>query len=176
MASTAPAAETGSQLYFECVEWLNREAEMLDDNQIREWFDELVDVEIDYRVPIRVTRSRSEGAGFSEDGWHVLDDWGSLEARVMRLETEYAWAEDPPSRARRFVSNVRVRRAEDDDTVEIRSNLMIYRGRYDQPDFNLIVGERHDVLARVEGRWKLRKRLVLLDHSTLGTHNLALFL
>ena len=53
---------------------------------------------------------------------------------------------------------------------------MIYRGRYDQPDFNLIVGERHDTLVRVEGAWRLRKRLVLLDHTTLGTHNLALFL
>lgn len=176
MASTAPAAETGSQLYFECVEWLNHEAEILDGNQIREWFDELVDEEIDYRVPIRVTRSRSEGAGFSEDGWHMLEDRGSLEARVMRLETEYAWAEDPPSRARRFVSNVRVARGESEETVDVRSNLMIYRGRYDQPEFNLIVGERQDRLVRVDGRWKLRKRLVLLDHATLGTHNLALFL
>ena len=176
MASKASASETGSQLYFECVEWLNHEAEILDDNHVREWFDELIDAEIDYRVPIRVTRSRSEGAGFSEDGWHMLDDWGSLEARVMRLETEYAWAEDPPSRARRFVSNVRVSHGETDDTAGMRSNLMIYRGRYDQPDFNLIVGERHDTLVRVEGAWKLRKRLVLLDHATLGTHNLALFL
>jgi 3-phenylpropionate/cinnamic acid dioxygenase small subunit len=176
VGSTLSSTETGSQTYFECVDFLNAEAELLDDNRIREWFDELIDPEIDYRVPIRVTRSRAEGPGYSFQGWHMFEDHGSLEARVRRLETEYAWAEDPPSRTRRFVTNIRVDPGEASDEIKVKSNLLIYRGRYDSPSFNLIAGERHDVLRRTDIRLKLLKRLVLLDQTTLGTHNLAIFL
>lgn len=176
MSAALSRFTTGSPAYFECIDFLNREAELLDGNRIREWFDQLVDAEIDYRVPIRVTRSRAEGPGFSSEGWHMVDDHGSLETRVLRLETEYAWAEDPPSRTRRYVTNVRIGPAEHSDDIAVTSNLLIYRGRYDSPSFNLIAGERHDNLRRVDDSLRLRKRLVLLDHATLPTHNLAIFL
>ena len=77
----------------------------------------------------------------------MFEDHGSLEARVARLETEYAWAEDPPSRTRRLVSNIRVEAGEAEGTLRAKSNLLIYRGRYDSPSYNLIAGERQDVLA-----------------------------
>jgi 3-phenylpropionate/cinnamic acid dioxygenase small subunit len=175
VASIVTASETGSPTYFEVVDFLNREAELLDDNKIREWFG-LLDQEIDYKVPIRVTRERAAGPGFSFEGWHMYEDYGSLEARVLRLETEYAWAEDPPSRTRRLVSNIRVDPGEAGHEIKVKSNFLIYRGRYDSPSFNLIAGERHDVLRRTNAELKLLKRLVLLDHATLATHNLALFL
>jgi 3-phenylpropionate/cinnamic acid dioxygenase small subunit len=175
MASTVTSGGVGSQTYFEVLDFLNTEAELLDDNKIREWF-ALLDPEIDYKVPIRVTRERAAGAGFSFEGWHMYEDYGSLEARVARLETEYAWAEDPPSRTRRLVSNIRLEPAGADNEINVKSNFLIYRGRYDSPSFNLIAGERHDSLRRVNRELKLLKRLVLLDHATLGTHNLAIFL
>jgi 3-phenylpropionate/cinnamic acid dioxygenase small subunit len=167
-------SRTESEAYFQCLGFLNREAQMLDDNQIRMWFRDMIDPEIDYRVPIRVTRSRTEGAGFSFAGWHMLDDYSSLEARVARLETEYAWAEDPPSRTRRLVTNVRVVSGESVD--EVTSNLLVYRSRYDAATFNLLVGERHDKLRRTDDGHRLLKRMVLLDQTTVGTHNLAIFL
>jgi 3-phenylpropionate/cinnamic acid dioxygenase small subunit len=175
VTATVGSGEAGSQTYFAAVEFLNREAELLDDNRIRDWF-ELLDPEVDYRVPIRVTRERAAGPGFSDEGWHMFEDHGSLEARVARLETEYAWAEDPPSRTRRLVTNVRVEAGESESEIRVKSNFLIYRGRYDSPKFNLIAGERHDVLRRAGGDLRLLKRLVLLDHTTLGTHNLAIFL
>ena len=92
--------------HHEIEQFLFHEAECLDDNRIREWF-ELLTEDIDYKCPIRVTRERAAGPGFSEEGMHFDEDWGMLEVRVERLETEYAWAEDPPSRTRRLVSNVR---------------------------------------------------------------------
>src|SRR5581483_4503763 len=116
---------------------------------------------IDYRVPVRVTRERARGSGFSETAWHMLEDFDSLETRVDRLDSEYAWAEDPPSRMRRFVSNVRIDE-ETDGEIRLRSNLMIYRGRYDSPTFDLICGERQDTLVRANGGLRLRRRLVLL--------------
>ncbi|HKP17348.1 MAG TPA: aromatic-ring-hydroxylating dioxygenase subunit beta [Gaiellaceae bacterium] len=174
-AFVTSAAEADIETYFTALQWLHHEAELLDDNRITEWF-ELIDQDIDYRVPIRVTRERAAGPGFSTDGWHMFEDYGSLAARVARLETEYAWAEDPPSRTRRLVTNVRAARHGDGSLIEVKSNLLIYRGRYDAPEFNLIAGERHDTLRRSDDRIRLLKRMVLLDQATVATHNLAIFL
>lgn len=71
---------------------------------------------------------------------------------------------------------MRVEAGESEGEIRVKSNFLIYRGRYDSPSFNLIAGERHDVLRRVGGDLRLLKRLILLDHATLGTHNLAIFL
>jgi 3-phenylpropionate/cinnamic acid dioxygenase small subunit len=154
---------------------LNHEAELLDDNRLDEWL-ELLDPEIDYSIPIRLTTGRKNGAGFSDEGYHMLEDYPSLATRVKRLESDFAWAEDPPSRARRFVSNVRVTTsAENTQALSVRSNLLIYRGRLDTVEFELISGERQDVLVPVDDGLKLRRRVVLFDHSTLPAKNLALF-
>jgi 3-phenylpropionate/cinnamic acid dioxygenase small subunit len=105
----------------------------------------------------------------------MLEDHASLEVRVDRLDSEYAWAEDPPSRMRRLVTNVRLGEVTD-DAVEVRSNFLYFRGaRYDAPGHDLLVGERQDVLRRAADGMKLMRRLVLLDHTTLGTPNLAFF-
>lgn len=159
----------------EVTDALLQEAELLDDNRVREWFDAFVHEDIDYEVPVRVTRERSGGPGFAEGSWHMKETWGTLATRVARLDSEYAWAEDPPSRTRRFVTNIRVEPGGSDDEVTVRSNLLIYRGRYDTTDHQLLSGERRDRFRRTDGSWKLVKRLVLLDHTTLPTHNLAIF-
>jgi 3-phenylpropionate/cinnamic acid dioxygenase small subunit len=156
-----------------CIEWLNEEAALLDANKMREWL-ELLDSEVDYRLPIRVTRERPKGLGFSAEGYHMYEDFESLRVRVERLYGEYAWAEDPPSRTRRLVSNVRVSVARSDE-YEVLSNLLIFRSRLDAIEYELIAGERHDLLIEVAGGLKLRRRLILLDHSTLANKNLALF-
>jgi 3-phenylpropionate/cinnamic acid dioxygenase small subunit len=104
----------------------------------------------------------------------MYEDFESLQVRVERLYGEYAWAEDPPSRTRRLVSNVRVSVARPDE-YEVLSNLLIFRSRLDAIEYELIAGERHDLLIKVDGGLKLRRRLILLDQSTLANKNLALF-
>nr|WP_274517315.1 aromatic-ring-hydroxylating dioxygenase subunit beta [Thermus thermophilus] len=47
---------------------------------------------------------------------------------------------------------------------------------WDRPDFTFLSAERQDLLRRENGGWKLARRLVILDHSTLPTHNLSFFL
>jgi 3-phenylpropionate/cinnamic acid dioxygenase small subunit len=106
----------------------------------------------------------------------MKEDWGSLETRVARLDTEYAWAEDPPSRTRRCVTNVRIAAGDTEDEARVKSNLLLFRSRFDSTSYQLFFAERRDVLRKVDERWKLRKRVVLLDHTTLGTHNLGVFL
>lgn len=155
-------------------EWLYAEAEALDDNDLEGWLT-LLDPALHYTVPVRETRRRGDGDGVSLTFSHLDEDFASLELRVRRLlETKTAWAEDPPSRTRRLVTNVRVRR--EGDLLQARSNLLLMRSRGDAPTYELISGERHDALAGGPAALLLRERVVVLDQATLGTVNLAVFL
>jgi 3-phenylpropionate/cinnamic acid dioxygenase small subunit len=167
--------ETSVETYWEAYSFLMREAEVLDERHEREWL-EMVTDDVEYLMPVRVNRERGEGDGFSEEAFYFEETRGSLELRVRRFETEYAWAEDPPSRTRHFVTNVRVAPGEEEDEVAVRSNLLLYRSRGSDPRHDLISAERKDILRKEEDRWKLRKRIILLDHSVLTTHNLSVFL
>jgi len=160
----------------EVERFLVYECELLDDNRLVEWL-KVLEPDISYRAPVRITRERTGGPGFSETSWHFLEDHESLTTRVLRLETEYAWAEDPPSRTRRFVSNIRAAQAEIANELAVTSNLLLYRGRMDGPEAQLLSCERHDRLrCRESGEWGLAERRILFDHTSLPTHNLAVFL
>lgn len=167
--------ETSVETYWEVYSFLMHEAELLDERRERDWLDLFTD-DAEYLMPVRVNRERGEGDGFSEEAFYFEETRGSLELRVRRLETEYAWAEDPPSRTRHFVTNVRVDEGEEEDEVAVRTNLLLYRSRGSDPNNDLLSAERKDVLRKEDGQWKLRKRVILLDHSVLMTHNLSVFL
>ncbi len=159
------------------AEFLYREAELLDDGRYREWLG-LVTDDIHYQVPIRVAKERGAGdnaiTGVATNMFHLDEDHDSLELRVDRLETGFAWAEEPPSRIRHFVSNVRAEPVEGrEDEMVVRSSVLIYRSRWDRPGHDLLSGERHDVLRRVDGGWRLARRRVILDNTTLPTLNLS---
>lgn len=179
-ATTQPVTQSpvlvSGELYDEVVRWLYTEAELLDELREREWLERMVSPEIVYQVPLRQNVERARGSGFTARTYHFDERYGSLEARVARNETEYAWAEDPPSRPRHFVTNVRVTPGPD-DTVQVRSNLLVYRTFRAEPRPEIFSGERQDVLQRDErGDLRLLRRLVLLDAVVLETHNLSLFL
>jgi ethylbenzene dioxygenase beta subunit len=159
----------------EIEDFLYREAELLDEGRYREWLG-LVTDDVRYQVPVRVARERGAAAsavtGVASNSFHLDEDKDSLELRVDRLETGFAWAEEPPSRIRHFVSNVRVDPVSQDE-VAVRSSVLVYRSRWDRPGHDLLSGERQDVLRRVDGEWRLAKRWVVLDSTTLPTLNLS---
>ena len=161
-------------LWFESVSWLDNEAQLLDAGQFDQWLSLLTE-DIRYVVPVRVTRERGGGPDVHLGAPHFQDDLGTLRMRVERLKTEFAWAEDPPSRTRRFVTNVRPRSLEKPD-VAVQSNLLLYRSRGDDPRPELISAERHDVLRRTSDGLRLSRREVILDQATLPLRNLALML
>jgi 3-phenylpropionate/cinnamic acid dioxygenase small subunit len=167
--------ETSVETYWEVYSFLMHEAELLDERRERDWLDLFTD-DAEYLMPVRVNRERGEGDGFSQEAFYFEETRGSLELRVRRLETEYAWAEDPPSRTRHFVTNVRIVESEEEDEVAVRTNLLLYRSRGSDPKHDLLSAERKDTLRKEDGQWKLRKRVILLDHSVLTTHNLSVFL
>ncbi len=158
----------------EVEDFLFHEAELVDGGRFQEWLELMAD-DVQYRMPVRMTRERGRGADVSEDMQFFWDDRATLGLRVERLKTEFAWAEDPPSRTRHFVSNVRVRPAANPDELEVRSYVLIYRSRGDAARHDLLSGERHDLLRRVGDRWKLARRSFVVDQVVLGTRNLAIF-
>ena len=166
---------SGSPEYWRCVDFLVDEAAALDENRAEDWLG-MLHPEVDYRVPMRITRERTAGLGFSNEGYHLYENHGTLALRVERLSGDYAWAEDPPSRTRRFVTNFRVFAAEGTDDLRVCSNLLLYRERLDDPAPQLLSAERRDDLRELDGDLRLARRLVLLDHATLHTPNLGIFL
>lgn len=161
-------------LYTQARDWLYREAELLDDGREREWLEEMVSREVSYRLPLRQTVERARGAGWASGTYHLDETYGSLESRVLRNESGHAWAEDPPSRIRHFITNIRARELADGD-IGVRSNLLIYRTRQDNVVPQILSGERQDVLHAEGGMLRLLDRAILLDMTAIGTHNLALF-
>lgn len=154
-------------------EFLQREAALVDHRRFDEWLELLTD-DIVYRVPVRITR-RAGVADVVDDMFHFDDNRQSLELRVRRLGTGVAWAEDPPSRTRHFVTNVRAEPAADGE-VAVSSYLLLYRSRGDDGTHDLLSAERHDTLRPVGDQWRLARREAVLDQTTLGTKNLAVFL
>jgi 3-phenylpropionate/cinnamic acid dioxygenase small subunit len=150
------------------------EAALLDDRRFDEWLELFTD-DIEYTAPVKVTR-KAPADDVVDDIGHFDDNKASLGLRVRRLATDVAWAEDPRSHTRRFVTNIRIEPAGTDGELLVRSNLMLFRSRGDMGAYDLIVGERHDRLRLVDGEWRICRRRAVLDQSSLSTKNLGVFL
>lgn len=165
------------ELREEVESFLYREARLLDDQDLHDWLD-LVTDDVDYEVPVRSTRERgAEQSEFSRVANIFNEDWASLDARVRRFDKEYAWSENPPTRTRRFVTNVQLEAVRDDpEEIDVISNVLVFRAKEDEVDPDLISGRRDDTLRRVDGELRLAKRTVFLDHTVLDTRPLSVFL
>lgn len=153
--------------------FLNREARLLDNWDLEGWLDLLAD-DLEYRVPVRVTREIGKDE-FREGSTHFAETKQSLEFRVEKAQSEYNWSENPPSRIRHFVSNVDVRSI-DGDEIDVESNLLLFRNKQDETDYDLLSGRREDVLRDVDGDLKLAERAVYLDATVLGIEYLSTYL
>jgi 3-phenylpropionate/cinnamic acid dioxygenase small subunit len=164
-------------LHFEVVEFLEDEATVLDHGELMSWLQIMSD-DVVYRMPVRATRMRDdEGGDFEERMFHLDDSLATLSTKAMRLATTpSAWAENPPSRTRRFITNIRVHRTPRADEYFVTSSILVVRSRYDRPELDLISAERHDLLRRSDAGFKLAERYIFVDQSTIGTANLAIFL
>lgn len=162
-------------LYAEVLGWLIDEAELLDRYQYDEWLS-LVTLDVTYRLPVRTNVYVGEGDGIS-DYCHLDENHETLWVRVRRIVDNLGWAEDPPSRTKRFVSNLRVS-VVDDNEVEALSYLWFTRSRGNLPNYETVACERRDRLRRdgESGRFKLASRDVIVDQTSLGITNLSFFL
>ncbi len=166
-----------AELQYEVEQFLYTEAALLDQRHYRDWLD-LWTEDAHYWMPLRMT----VGVGQESEEWtqehensYFDDDKPMLEQRVAKLETGYSWAEDPPSRTRRIVSNVRVQDGEQDGELLVECNFIVYRNRM-ATDEDWWVGRREDLLRQVDGLWRIAQRKIFLDQTTLMSKNLSNFL
>jgi len=171
-AAVAEPVAVGSPEYAAVLDFLYREARLLDGYDHREWL-KVLHPDIEYRMPVRLTRMPKDGLGFVDEMEFFTENYSSLNTRVQRLQTEQAWAEQPGSRARHFVSNTLVERLPDGD-LRATSAFLVTRTRADLP-YDMFTGERIDTLRRDDGRLLLVGRLIHFDQTVLQAMNLSIF-
>lgn len=164
----------GDPAHLAAHQFLVEEAALLDAADYAGWLGLLCE-DISYVMPVRVTTARGAGFDALPDMSHFDEDLYSLRKRVQRLATDHAWTEDPPSRTRRFVSNVRTFRLGEPE-LRVESALLLFRSRGDTREADLLSAGRADVLRRDGDGYGLARREITVDESVLRTQNLAVFL
>ena len=164
-----------AQIHREIEQLLFREARLLDERQFDLWL-ELWTMDCRYRVPVRRNIAAKPGDGIipvdneldNDDGVALIDENKMLlYARVMRLKTGKAWCENPPSRSRRFVSNVEIEASETDGRYKVYSNLLHFRSRRETEE-NLFSSQRRDLIVKEGENLLIKERLVILDSNVLN--------
>jgi phthalate 3,4-dioxygenase beta subunit len=164
--------------HLQAHQFLVDEAYLLDAQQYEPWLDTLTD-DVRYVMPVRVTTARGAGFDTSPGMAHFDEDKYSLSQRVARFATQHAWTEDPPSRLRHFITNVRTFECDDPDDgahLIVESAELLFRSRGDVNESALVSCGREDLLRWSTDQWKLACRRIFVDESVLRMQNLAVFL
>jgi phthalate 3,4-dioxygenase subunit beta len=172
--TTARPLPYGDPAHLGAHQFLVEEAALLDAADYAGWL-ELLCVDIRYVMPVRVTTARGAGFDTLAGMGHFDEDLYALRKRVQRLATDHAWTEDPPSRTRHFVTNVRTFREEGED-LRVESALLLFRSRGDTREADLLSAGRTDLLRATADGLRLARREITVDESVLRTQNLAVFL
>src|SRR5262249_16819528 len=147
------------EILREVEQFLYREARLLDERRFHEWLELLTD-DIRYWMANRTNRYPKSSKAIAildpdryveddlpkADELAILDeDTRTLDARVARLDTGMAWAEDPPSRTRHLITNIEVGPGDAETELRVYSNFFVYRSR-SETEQDFYVGARQDVL------------------------------
>lgn len=155
------------------ADFLQYEASLLDDFELEEWFS-LTTGDVTIRVPVRISREAgSDRPKFSDESFYLNEGRESLGERVNKLNKEYSWEENPRSRIRHHISNVRVT-DESDGEAEVVHNQLVFRSQGDTHEYELLSSKRVNVLRDTDDGLELADRTVLLDHKILPVKNLTL--
>lgn len=165
----------GDERHLQAHQWLVDEAYLLDAQHYADWLELLAD-DIHYIMPVRVTTALGAGFDSAPGMAHFDENKYSLSRRVARFRTEHAWTEDPPSRMRHFITNVRTFAGEDEAHLFVESAELLFRSRGDVNEAALVSCGRQDVLRRCGDQLQLARRTILVDESVLRMQNLAIFL
>ncbi|HAK62726.1 MAG: 3-phenylpropionate/cinnamic acid dioxygenase subunit beta [Pseudomonadota bacterium] len=173
----APAAIT-PRLQWELEQFLFAEAALLDQRRYREWYAHLAE-DLRYRMPLtfnRLARERDHEYSRDDESFLFDDTKQTIHVRLKRLETGLAWAEEPPSRTRHMISNVRIEQTDLPQSYLVHSYFHLYRSRLER-QVDQLVGARADILRRAGTPlgWELVRRDIILDQSTVLSNNLSMF-
>ena len=146
---------------------------LLDNSQLEDWLALMTD-DIRYWGPVRENLDRNE-EDFNRAHLltHFDEDRSTLGLRVARLRTGSAHAEEPPSRTRHFVTNVKILEVPTPDRVGVASNFIVFRSRSGREE-HFFVGSRRDWWVRKDDGWRLRERMIVFDHDII--ENITVFI
>jgi ethylbenzene dioxygenase beta subunit len=153
-----------SALLIEIQRFLVREAALLDGRDYHGWLS-LTAEDISYRVTAALARD----AGTPTVDYAIIDEnLDGLKSRIDQISNpRLTRAENPPSLMRRVISNIEAYHGELEGEFLVTSYLLAYRSRPRSPEGSFYVAVRHDLLRRKHTDWRLAKRTVQLDHTTL---------
>jgi p-cumate 2,3-dioxygenase beta subunit len=160
------AAELPSRQEVEDL--LYREASLLDEWRLEEWLELLTEDAIYQIPPTDVPEGDARNTLFI-----IADDALRIRSRVKQLLGKSAWAENPHSRTRRMITNVRVLGAEDENIL-ITANFAVHRMRYESVD--TYIGHYNYKLVRQGNELRIRERRAILDNEALRPHGKISFI
>ena len=152
----------------EIEEFLIYEAALLDEWRLEEWL-ALMAPDARYLVP----PLDAPDADHRDTLFLIADDRRTLASRVRQLLSGTTWAENPRSRTRRLITNVRLLAA-DGDEARGTANFAIWRFQHEQTD--VYVGQYRHVLVRGPSGPLFRERRAVLDLETLRPHGKLSFI
>ncbi len=155
-------------LRHEIEDFFFHEAEVLDGWALDEWL-KLLTGDAAYYVP----PTDKPQASHHDTLFIIADDILRLRERVLRLKDPACHVEYPPSRTRRFITNVRVREA--GEFIDARANFIVYRDRRGG-DIRTFTGEYRNRLVRIDGELKIAERRAILDSEELGALGMVSFI
>jgi p-cumate 2,3-dioxygenase subunit beta len=138
-----------------------REAALLDAWRLEEWLGMLTD-DAGYYVP----PNDKPDADHRTTLFTIADNNARLKERVKRISDPNCHAEQPRSRTRRLIGNVRVASGAG-GTIEAAANFIVHRFRRGE-DVRVFVGEYRYKLRREGGALKIAERRAILDAEELG--------
>ena len=153
----------------EVEELLFREAALLDEWRLDEWFGLLTE-DARYEVP---SNDRPD-ADPASTLFTIADDIDRIRGRVTRLKDRNAHAEFPRSRTRRMISNVRIVERSVTE-LRVEANFVVYRFRRNESARQYVGRYRH-LLRAERGRLKIARRQAVLDAMELGSMGLVSFI
>lgn len=160
-------------LQYKVEQFYYDEAALLDRHAYNEWVELFAD-DVRNFMPVRRTMLRRDlGREFTQPGEVALfdDDKLMLRTRAQKFYTGKAWAEDPPSRTRHIITNIRVVDAGVSE-LRVESNFLLYRTRLKSEEDQWI-GSRQDVLRRHGDTFQIAHRTILLEQTLLLSRNLS---
>ena len=172
---TGDSLPFNDELHLQAHKWLVDESYLLDAQEYDEWLSRLTD-DVHYLMPVRVTTALGAGYSTSPGMAHMDENKYSLSRRAARFATEHAWTEDPPSRLRHYVTNVRTFRTGNPDEIIVDSAVLLFRSRGDVREAATVSAGREDLLRRTGSGWQLARRTIMVDEAVIRMQNLAIFL
>lgn len=150
-------------------DFLFAEADLLDSWRLDEWLALFDQEHGGYHMP---ATDLPDGDP-SQSLFLISDDMPKLRSRVAQLLSGLTWAENPRSRTRHMISNVRIVGAESAALV-VMANFVVYRMRFQNID--TYIGSYRYKLVPNGSSFTILERRVVLDLEALRPHGKVSFI